>query len=202
MISTPEILRALVLTVLVWLGTAVSLTPGRAQASAKQGLTGSTQSAPPVASNSTDQNPSDTGVWHRFGASPSAPSTEPHPSGVWRHFGEGSNAPSSPHGFPTWRSLGSSRTQSLERLMYALVNGDRADPANTPETNGRALPLRWNDRLAAVARAHSLDMLKQGYFAHQDLQGGSVATRVEAAGMGWQSVGENIAIYGDRKSVV
>ena len=76
-----------------------------------------------------------------------------------------------------------------------LVNRDRADPANAPETNGRAMPLRWNDRLAAVARAHSLDMLNQGYFAHEDLQGRSVAGRVEAAGMQWQAVGENIAIY-------
>jgi uncharacterized protein YkwD len=79
--------------------------------------------------------------------------------------------------------------------MYDLVNRDRADPANTLETNGRALPLRWNDRLAAVARAHSLDMMNQGYFAHEDPQGRSVAGRVEAAGMEWQAVGENIAIY-------
>ena len=56
-------------------------------------------------------------------------------------------------------------------------------------------PSEWNERLAAVARAHSLDMLNQGYFAHEDLQGRSVAGRVEAAGMQWQSVGENIAIY-------
>jgi uncharacterized protein YkwD len=83
----------------------------------------------------------------------------------------------------------------MEQLLYEMVNRDRADPANAPETNGRALPLRWNDRLAAVARAHSLDMLNQGYFAHEDPQGRSVAGRVEAAGMVWQSVGENIAIY-------
>jgi uncharacterized protein YkwD len=83
----------------------------------------------------------------------------------------------------------------MEQWMWELVNHDRADPANMPETNGRALPLRWNDRLAAVARAHSLDMLNQGYFGHVDPQGRSVAGRVEAAGMRWQSVGENIAIY-------
>ncbi|MDR3675119.1 MAG: CAP domain-containing protein [Acidobacteriota bacterium] len=83
----------------------------------------------------------------------------------------------------------------MEQLMYELVNRDRADPANRAETNGRALPLRWNERLAAVARAHSLDMMNQGYFAHQDPQGRSVATRVEAAGMAWQAVGENIAVY-------
>ena len=79
--------------------------------------------------------------------------------------------------------------------MWGLVNGDRADPANASETKGRASPLRWNDKLAEVARAHSLDMLNQGYFAHEDAQGRSVAGRVEAAGMQWQFVGENIAIH-------
>jgi uncharacterized protein YkwD len=93
------------------------------------------------------------------------------------------------------RPLGLSRTQGLEQQMYELVNRDRADPANTPETNAQASALRWNDRLAAVARAHSLDMLNHGYFSHEDLQGGSVARRVEAAGMAWKAVGENIAIY-------
>jgi uncharacterized protein YkwD len=91
--------------------------------------------------------------------------------------------------------LGLNLAQELEQLMVELVNRDRADPANALETNGRAQPLRWNDRLAAVARAHSLDMLNQGYFSHEDAQGRSVARRVEAAGMAWQSVGENIAIY-------
>jgi uncharacterized protein YkwD len=83
----------------------------------------------------------------------------------------------------------------MEQLMYGLVNRDRVDPANIPETHGRAFRLRWNDRLAAVARAHSLDMLNQGYFAHEDPQGRSVAARVRAAGLEWQAVGENIAIY-------
>jgi uncharacterized protein YkwD len=78
--------------------------------------------------------------------------------------------------------------------MYELVNRDRADPSNMPETRGRALALQWNNRLAVVARAYSLDMLNQGYFAHQDTQGRTIATRVEAAGMEWQAVGENIAI--------
>jgi uncharacterized protein YkwD len=83
----------------------------------------------------------------------------------------------------------------MEQQMLELLNRDRADPANTAETNGRALPLQWNESLAAVARAHSLDMLNQGYFAHEDGMGRNVANRVEAAGMAWQSVGENIAIY-------
>jgi uncharacterized protein YkwD len=84
----------------------------------------------------------------------------------------------------------------MEQRMLMLVNRDRADPTNWPETHGQALPLRWNERLAAVARAHSLDMLNQKYFAHEDSEGMNVAQRVESAGMSWQAVGENIAIYG------
>jgi uncharacterized protein YkwD len=83
----------------------------------------------------------------------------------------------------------------MEQQMLELINRDRADPANTAETHGGALPLQWNESLAAVARAHSLDMLNQGYFAHEDGMGRNVANRVEAAGMEWQTVGENIALY-------
>jgi len=83
----------------------------------------------------------------------------------------------------------------MEQQMLELLNRDRADPSNMAETNGRAMPLQWDESLAAVARAHSLDMLNQGYFAHEDGQGRNVANRVEAAGMAWKSVGENIAIY-------
>jgi hypothetical protein len=83
----------------------------------------------------------------------------------------------------------------MEQQMLDLLNRDRAAPANAAETKGQALPLRWNEELAAVARAHSLDMLNQGYFAHEDGQGRNVANRIEGAGLHWRSVGENIAIY-------
>ena len=139
------------------------------------------------------------GVWHHFSDKQSAPFTEPREYGVWRHFGSGENtpaAPSMPHSYPIHRASGLTRAGELAQQMFDLVNRDRADPANTPETHGRASPLRWNEQLAQVARAHSLDMLNRGYFSHEDPEGGSVATRVEAAGMAWQSVGENIAIYG------
>jgi uncharacterized protein YkwD len=79
--------------------------------------------------------------------------------------------------------------------MADLINRDRLNPANAAETRGRAQPLRWNERLAAVARQHSLDMLRQKFFAHVDREGRSPGTRVRAAGIGWQAVGENIAIY-------
>ena len=155
------------------------------------------QSVSSTATNSAGQKSIEDGVWHHFGENASPPPAEPRQPGVWRHFGPGTNIASPPSGYPSRPNLELSRTGQLEQLMYELVNRDRADPANTLETNGRALPLRWNDRLAQVARAHSLDMLRQGYFGHEDPQGRSVANRVEAAGMEWRAVGENIAIYND-----
>ena len=136
-----------------------------------------------AAPNVPDQKPSESSGRHHFGESPSVPSAEHHPSGTWRHFEAVGNSPRPPREFPTWRNLGANRTRQLEHLMYELVNRDRADLANALKTNGRASPLRWNDRLAAVARAHALGMLNRGYFGHEDSRGGSVATRVEAAGL-------------------
>lgn len=47
----------------------------------------------------------------------------------------------------------------LERQMWELVNRDRRGPENFAETGGKAQPLRWNKKLAAVTRVHSRDML-------------------------------------------
>ncbi len=88
------------------------------------------------------------------------------------------------------------RVAGLERLMWALVNRDRLDPATSAETGGRAQPLRWNEKLAAVARAHSRDMLEQRYFAHVDRQGRTLVARISAAGIPWRALGENIALNG------
>src|SRR5271157_312910 len=192
----PEMRRGVVFRGLAWSATTVAMALLWAQTPVQPALAVSYKSTAPVAPNSADQKPSEPGVWHHFDERQPVPSAETRPSGVWRHFGEGGNPPPSSHETPTWRSLGLKRSREMEQLMYELVNRDRADPANTPETHGRALPLRWNDRLAAVARAHSLDMLNQGYFAHEDPQGRSVAARVKAAGMEWQAVGENIAMSG------
>jgi uncharacterized protein YkwD len=88
------------------------------------------------------------------------------------------------------------RMADLERQMWALVNRDRLDPATFAETGGRAQPLRWNEKLAAVARAHSRDMLEQRYFDHVDREGRTPAARIDAAGIPWRALGENIAVNG------
>ena len=55
--------------------------------------------------------------------------------------------------------------------MWALLNRDRLDPATFAETGGRAQPLKWNEKLAVVARAHSRKMIEQQFFNHVDPDG-------------------------------
>ncbi|HEV2388881.1 MAG TPA: CAP domain-containing protein [Candidatus Acidoferrales bacterium] len=78
--------------------------------------------------------------------------------------------------------------------MYELLNRDRMNPANAAEAGRRAQPLRWNEKLAAIARAHSRDMIRRGYFDHVDPDGRSPGDRMRAAGIDWRESGENIAI--------
>lgn len=74
--------------------------------------------------------------------------------------------------------------------MFELINRDRLNSANGVHLR----PLHWNARLAAIARAHSLDMIRQGYFGHVAPDGQSVIDRLNAARIAWQAEGENIAI--------
>lgn len=82
----------------------------------------------------------------------------------------------------------------LETLMFGLVNSARQ--AHLPKWLGGP-NLRWNSELAAVARGHSLDMLKRGYVDHTSPDGVKVAKRIDQHGIGYVACGENIGIvYG------
>jgi uncharacterized protein YkwD len=85
------------------------------------------------------------------------------------------------------------RTSQLELQMWELINRDRADPSYSSETRGRAPALQWDDRLATVARMHSEEMARNGYFSHEGADGSSPSSRVSMAGIKWRSTGENIA---------
>ena len=89
---------------------------------------------------------------------------------------------------------GAERMTNLAKQMWALVNRDRQNPANAAETHGRARPLKWNQQLAAVALAHSRDMLRHRYFAHVDREGRTPTDRINAAGIHWRALAENIAL--------
>lgn len=74
----------------------------------------------------------------------------------------------------------------LEDKMLTLVNAERmkrglraliADPALVP-----------------VARKHSIDMFKRGYFSHQTPEGVTPAQRVKKAGLRYLVMGENLAL--------
>jgi uncharacterized protein YkwD len=90
----------------------------------------------------------------------------------------------------------SSRTDQLELQMWELINRDRANQFYSSETRGRAPALQWDDRLAAVARMHSEEMARKGFFSHEGADGSSPARRVSMAGIGWLSTAENIANCG------
>jgi uncharacterized protein YkwD len=92
------------------------------------------------------------------------------------------------------QTLSAKRLADLEKQMWSLLNRDRLDPATFAETGGQAQPLKWNEKLAAVARAHSRKMIEQRFFNHVDPDGKTPAARINEAGILWRAYGENIAM--------
>lgn len=76
-------------------------------------------------------------------------------------------------------------TASWEQEVFLLVNQIRQD---------YGLPaFVYDPTLAAVARAHSQDMIDRNFFSHQNPDGASPADRISAAGIRWRQCAENIA---------
>jgi hypothetical protein len=76
---------------------------------------------------------------------------------------------------------------SLEQKMFELLNTDRKEHQKAP--------LKYDDSLADVARAHSRDMLDNDYFAHAAPRTGhKVADRLWKARVRVIGCGENIAM--------
>lgn len=75
--------------------------------------------------------------------------------------------------------------EQKEQRMLELVNDERAKVG---------LPaLRVDPALREAARAHSAEMFRRSYFAHDSAVAGSPADRMKAAGVQFQVAGENIA---------
>lgn len=77
---------------------------------------------------------------------------------------------------------------------------DHGDPQNevvrltNVERSGHGLgSLAFDARLARAARAHSHDMARRGFFAHENPEGRQVWDRAVAAGYAYRKVAENIA---------
>ncbi len=88
-----------------------------------------------------------------------------------------------------WAGAATSReTHSADpriRALTTIVNQHRAE-IGCPR-------LIWDERLARVARAHSEDMARHGYFSHVDRSGRDPFDRLTRAGISFRAAAENIA---------
>lgn len=73
----------------------------------------------------------------------------------------------------------------LGQEMLALVNRERRERD--------LVELRWDGKLAAIALAHSQDMLARNYFAHEDPEGRAASARAAKGGVTYTILGENLA---------
>lgn len=94
---------------------------------------------------------------------------------------------------PPQQNPDTNRFADLEKQMLLLINQDRSSPEAVAETGGRARPLKWNEDLAEVARAHSRNMIEQRFFSHVSPGGKTYEMRIDEAGIPWLAAGENIA---------
>jgi uncharacterized protein YkwD len=80
----------------------------------------------------------------------------------------------------------SSAANEIEKRAFDLTNAAR-------EQNGLP-PLIWAGDLCAVARAHSENMVRLGFFSHQAPDGSRMTDRARAGGIAhFKALGENIA---------
>lgn len=75
--------------------------------------------------------------------------------------------------------------EDAERLMFKLVNDDRA--------RFGLKPLEWSEEVAEIARAHSQDMKRHDFFAHVSPYRGALKDRFEQARFAAYTMGENIS---------
>lgn len=75
--------------------------------------------------------------------------------------------------------------QAAEARMLELVNRDRASAG--------LAPLVMDGRLRSVARAHSKEMFRLSYFAHESPRTGTPADRLRRAKIPFLTAGENLA---------
>lgn len=79
--------------------------------------------------------------------------------------------------------------QASESELVRLVNKERVSRGLSE--------LRLDTRIVSVAREKSRDMFVRSYFSHYDPDGKNVADRMEAAGVAYILVGENLAYAPD-----
>ena len=195
--ALPHCRSAIVFAGFLWATTIACARPVQAQTFTMPDAATSPQTDIRPAQKPPKNTPAKSRAWHHLGKNDNASVVGQSQPGVWHHFGPNQGTPIVVPGETAPRQdFGADRRANLERQMWALLNRDRLDPETTAETGGRAQPLRWNENLAAVARAHSRDMIEQRFFDHVDPEGRTPSKRISEAGIPWRASGENIAIYG------
>ena len=173
--------------------TLAFMIPGLAQTGAQPELSKPQQNGSLAAPSPSGKAPAKTAGQHRLVKKTGASRRAQSQSTICRRFGPSLDSwRVAPDAMP--HSIYDLRVADLERQMWVLINRDRSNPEASAETGGGAQPLKWNDGLAAVARAHSRNMLVQQFFSHSDPQGRTYEMRVDQAGIPWWAAGENIAI--------
>ena len=89
---------------------------------------------------------------------------------------------------------GPCQTDSAELQMFQLLNKDRTAQAQAAEAGAHAQALRWDPKLAELARAHSQELADSGTFRHASADGTQPSQRLSKAGIQWVSMGENLAM--------
>ena len=195
--AIPRCRSAVAFAGFLWAATIACAAPDQAQMFIKPGAATPPRVEVQAAQNTLKKRLAKSTGWHHFGESDNASLAGQSQPGVWHAFGPNPATPKVGRDeMAPEQDFGPVRRDNLERQMWVLVNQDRLDPETAAETGGRAQPLRWNEDLAAVTRAHSRDMIEQRYFDHVDPEGRTVSMRINAAGISWRALGENIAIYG------
>ena len=75
--------------------------------------------------------------------------------------------------------------RAIEQDAFQLINVERS-LAGLPT-------LRWNEKVAQLARLHSRNMADLNFFSHKGLDGLTVDGRAQQLNVTWQAIGENIA---------
>ena len=85
--------------------------------------------------------------------------------------------------------------------MLSVINDARGQAQTCGDTEYPAQdPFIWDDNLADIARLHSMDMAREGYFSHTSLDGTSMGERVFPYWSSGNQVGENIAAASNNRS--
>ena len=115
-------------------------------------------------------------------------------AGLARDFGVdvAEDAPA-PGGGPASTDPAPGRSGSGSSGGAAGVLGEVVDRTNAERARHGLRALTVDQRLAAAAQAHSADMVRRAFFAHESPDGRQVWDRAVAAGYAYRKVAENIA---------